>query len=272
MTYRGLILDDTCANLVYICPKTSTTMSDMSDRFDNTTGKDLPSSDRYPIDKIKAFIRAKISNDGQDLRNRAIEMIHFVETDEEMVPVFEALLRSDQLDLQLDGIRALGALKCAIGATLLIDFYEHKEESDAVTDAILVALGEIGGVESLNFLEHFLDSHFGRREEIDEHGMLAVESLTVLAVRGVEKARDIIIRMCDSPAWNLRESCAFAFGVIFGNRSAIPPQIYELLTLLTKDENINVRIAAYSSLDDIVGLDQAGRVKLQEAREKQVFG
>ena len=48
--------------------------------------------------------------------------------------------------------------------------------------------------------------------------------------------------------------------------------MYDLLVQLTKDKNTNVQIAAYMSLDEIVGLDEANKKILADARNKQVFG
>jgi len=74
-----------------------TIVSDMSELL-ASSDHSLDSDSENHIDEIKDFIRENIDHPEPDRRNKALEMVHFVESDEQLVPLFEQLLRSKAED------------------------------------------------------------------------------------------------------------------------------------------------------------------------------
>jgi len=231
-------------------------------------------------DELKARMFATICRDllseDEKVRFNAINLIEYFECDPRLAEYIVALFEQPQITFIRAGIQALGAWKHSDGVSLLINFLtnaNHASKLPELEEDIILSLGLIGGDDALEFLENYtLQRYDHRPNEEDALGMAGVEGIARIAGCGHDRALKFLVKGCSHAAWNMRESCADCIGVLYGGKEEIPKYAYDLLIEMTKDGNKNVRIAAYMSLDAIVGLDENNKKILAEARHKQIFG
>ncbi|HMW31792.1 MAG TPA: HEAT repeat domain-containing protein [bacterium] len=218
-----------------------------------------------------------IYNEDTEKRREAIDLICHFECDPRLEEPLMKLVRSTDARFVLSGIVGLGNWRHTDGAEVLIEMINHPTpgvlwDMEMLQEA-LIALGRIGGQEPLAFLKTYAHQRYHDHDGgEDTLGMAAIEAITEIATHGQHGAVEFLIEGCRSLAWNMREACADSFSVVYAGKEQLPKNVYETLVTLTKDENKNVRIAAYMSLDDIVGLDEKNKQILADARHKQVFG
>lgn len=228
-------------------------------------------------EEIFAVITRNILSADEVERNDALHLIPYLECDPRLSDYLHALMNDADPNRILTGIIGLGLWAHSDGFAALINFLTDANNKDVITpeieEEIIISIGNIGGHESFDFLKNYcLQRYLQNPDDEDALGMAAVEGITQIAHKGHGEALKFLMEASTHPAWNMRESCADGFGVIFRGKEKIPKPIYDLLIRLSKDKNTNVQIAAYMSLDDIVGLDEANKKILGEARNKQVFG
>lgn len=231
--------------------------------------------EEYREEMFRVLVRDLLSPEGTK-RYTALQWIQYFECDPRLSPYLGALLGDTDMDRVRDGVDGLGEWAHTDGTALLINFMtdaHNAERLDAdMEQRILVALGKIGGPDALQFLENYtLQRYREHSSESDDLGMTGVEAIAHIASNGHGEAADFIMKGCDHHAWNLREACADALGLLYSGRESVPKNVYDTLMRLSKDSNKDVRIAAFLSLDDIVGLDEQNKALLEEARQKQVF-
>lgn len=232
-------------------------------------------------DEVKEqYFRAiveNIFNADEAKRREAIHLIQYFECDPRLAEPLSTLLRAEDPAWALTGIEGLGLWRHSDAATLLIQYYQSARfqtfRTEISEEALLVALGYVGGIESLEFLKAYaVERYDAQTSEEDALGMAAVEGITQIAMRGHSNAIEFLLSRSSHPAWNFREACADGFSVIFAGKKELPKAVYDRLMLMTKDDNKDVRIAAYLALDAIVGLDEKNKEILNNARHRQVFG
>lgn len=239
-------------------------------------GESAIDRDAYREEMFRALLRDILSPEDKK-RYTALRLIQYFECDPRLTPYLTTLLNDPDTARMRDGVEGIGEWAHSDGTSLLINFFtdaHHADRIDAdVEQQILVALGKIGGPDALQFLQNYtfqrFDVHPGG---LDDLGMTGVEAVAQIATRGHLEAVEFLLKGCTHEHWNCRESCASALGLVFGGRESVPKAVYETLMALSKDENKHVCIAAFMSLDEIVGLDERNQHRLQEARQKQVFG
>jgi hypothetical protein len=233
-------------------------------------------SEEIREDLFRTMSRDLLSEDDEK-RYRALNLIQYFECDPRLGALMNALLQDPDARRMRDGIEAIGAWGHTDGSTMLIDFMTNTSKRDRLTDEvqldILVSLGRIGGPESLEFLRHYTLERFNLHvPDEDALGMAGVEAVASLATRGNSEAIEFLLKGCEHASWNMREACADSLSLVFAGHESIPRRVYDVLVRLSQDADQNVRIAAYMSLDDIVGLDAENKKILEEARHRQVFG
>ncbi|MBX7153102.1 HEAT repeat domain-containing protein [bacterium] len=248
---------------------------------DDDNDMSVPEPSEEELDELKSRLFKRLvddlASDDEKRRYEALTLVPYFEADPRLIPYFTALFSTNDISKKRDVIRGLGAWRHSDGVAMLINFLTdtHNREllEQGLEEDVILALGEIGGLDALEFLINYATARYETyREQEDALGMASVEGITQIAIHGHDKALEFLVRNTDHPAWNLRESCANAFSVIYGGKEKIPKTVYDLLIRLSKDDNKDVRIAAYMSLDAIVGLDDANKKILNEARHKQIFG
>ena len=219
--------------------------------------------------------RDLLSEDEQ-VRFNAINLIEYFECDPRLAQFILMLFEREDIQLTRAGVQALGAWRHSDGVPLLINFLTNANNANRLPELeeeIILSLGRIGGSDALEFLENYTLQRFAdHKNDEDCLGMAGIEGIASIAAKGHDRAVQFLMRGCKQSSWNMRESCADSFGVLFSGKEKISKNVYDLLMQLTKDENKNVRIAAYLSLDAIVGLDEQNKKILAEARHKQIFG
>ncbi|NUM79406.1 HEAT repeat domain-containing protein [bacterium] len=248
---------------------------------DDSEEMNIPEPSQEELDELKSKIFKRltedIASDDEKKRYEALTLVPYFEADPRLSPYFTALFETTDISRKRDIIRAIGAWRHSDGVAMLINFLTntHNQEllEQGLEEDVILALGEIGGLDALEFLINYATARYEtHREQEDALGMASVEGITQIAMHGHDKALAFLVKNTEHPAWNLRESCANAFSVIYGGKEKIPKTVYDLLIRLSKDDNKDVRIAAYMSLDAIVGLDEANKKILNDARHKQIFG
>lgn len=228
-------------------------------------------------EEIYAVITKNILSSDEVERNDALHLIPYLECDPRLTDYLLALVNDSDPNRVLSGIIGLGLWRHSDGFTTLINFFTDANNQELITpgieEEIIISIGNIGGHESFDFLKNYSLQRFAQNtDNEDALGMAAVEGITQIAQKGHPEALKFLMEGSTHPAWNMRESCADGFGVIFRGKEKIPKPVYDLLIQLSKDKNTNVQIAAYMSLDEIVGLDDTNKKILADARNKQVFG
>lgn len=243
---------------------------------DERGGMDPDDAEEFKEEIYAVFARNILSADEVE-RNDALHLIPYLECDPRLSDFLHALMKDTDPERVLTGIIGLGLWAHSDGFSTLINFMTDARNTERITPAIeeeiIIAIGNIGGHESYDFLKNYSLQRYGQNSaDEDALGMAALEGITQIARKGHPEALKFLMESSLHPAWNMREACADGFGVIFKGKEKIPKPVYDLLIQLTKDKNTNVQIAAYMSLDDIVGLDEANKKILENARHKQVFG
>lgn len=233
-------------------------------------------SERWKKTAYEAILR-DITSEFENTRFNAVSLIEHFEGDPRLQPLLAGLLSSDQEHLLVTALMGIGEWRHSEGAGMVIDFLTDANRREKITEQVeeeaILSLGHVGGSESLDFLGNYAVQRFkDHEEEEDSRGMAAVEGIAQIAMRGDASAVRFLIDKAGHAAWNMRETCADALGMVFRGKEAIPKLVYDTLITLTKDPNRDVQIAAYLSLDDIVGLDEVNKKILKEARHKQIFG
>jgi hypothetical protein len=225
-------------------------------------------------EELFCFFKLNILSGDSQKRFEAVEAAGQLEYDPRLTGYFSDLLNDPDADRNLTGISGIGAWKHSDGTEMLINYFTAQNNACRITEAmeetLICSLGSVGGDQALEFLIHYIKDHFRHHNDVDALGMVAVESITRIASRGHEHALRYLIENCRHASWNLRESCAAGLGALYHGKESIPRPAYDILMMLTKDENLNVRIAAYMSLDEIIGLDEKNKTLLIEARHKQI--
>ncbi len=206
----------------------------------------------------------------EDKREAAVHLISHFECDERLEQPLLKLLNANDEKFVLSGIQAVGLWRHSDGMThlkalLAKNQYPHLEEE------IIIAMGNIGGIEGFRFLKDYTLSRFQDIAVESPMGMVGVEGITQIAMHGNVEALQFLIDHCRHPSWNLRETCADSLSVVFQGKEELPKSVYNMLIELTKDDNKDVRIAAYVSLDELIGLDEKNRDILLDARKKQIL-
>lgn len=232
--------------------------------------------DEYREEMFRALLRDILSPEDKK-RYTALRLIQYFECDPRLAPYLTTLLNDPDTSRMRDGVEGIGEWAHSDGTSLLINFFtdaHHADRIDAdMEQQILVALGKIGGPDALQFLQHYTLQRFELHPDgPDDLGMTGVEAVARIATHGHTDAVEFLMKGCAHTHWNCRESCANALGLVFGGRESVPKAVYETLMTLSRDENKHVCIAAFMSLDDIVGLDERNQRRLREARQKQIFG
>lgn len=242
------------------------------------TGDEEPDrdSDEEYRERLFSFFKQHILSDDSQKRFEAVEAAGQLEYDQRLTVYFAALLKDDDIARNLTGICGIGAWKHTDGAEMLINYFTAENHTAKITpdieEALLCALGAVGDPQALEFLIDYTGNRFIDKDAQDDLGMASVESITQIAGRGHERALQFLIDHARHESWNLREACAAGLGTLYRGKEALPKAVYEILMELTKDRNSNVRIAAYMSLDEIIGLDEKNKTLLRDARHKQIFG
>ncbi len=219
-----------------------------------------------------AYIARYLVGEDSDRRIDALNLIRFMECDPRLADLLLSLARHDKPEWRLIGVQALGAWRHSDGVALLIDLLDEPL-SPELEEAAILSLGQIGGFDALYYLTAYATQRYDlNRMQADILGMAALEGIGQIAQRGHSEAVQFLLTSCSHDAWNMREASADCLGMIYGGKKKVPRVVYDTLVMLSKDANKDVRIAAYMSLDAIVGLDEENKKKLDDARRKQVFG
>lgn len=221
---------------------------------------------------LYAYIVRYLVGDDRDRRIDALNLIRYLECDPRLSNLLLALARHDNPEWRLIGIQALGAWRHSDGAALLIEMFDQPMDAE-MEEAAILSIGQIGGIDALQFLSEYASRRYQDHvEQADVLGMAALEGIGQIAQHGHVEAVQFLLQSCSHAAWNMREVSADCLGTIYDGKESIPRIVYDTLVALTKDDNKDVRIAAYMSLDAIVGLDEENKKKLHDARQKQIFG
>jgi HEAT repeat protein len=230
---------------------------------------------------FKRILLEKIAKDilseDEEKRYEALSLIERFECDPRLADFFTLLLKDSDPGHVRTAVMALGIWRHSDGVAMLINFLTDAKNKDLISpsleEEIILSIGTIGGVDALEFLENYAKQRFDFHiSDEDNLGMAAIEGIAQIAGKGHSSALRFLMDGCEHASWNMREACADSFSVLFKGKEKIPKRVYELLTELSHDENKDVRIAAYMSLDEIVGLDEANKKILADARHKQIFG
>lgn len=255
-------------------------MLDDPEEFNEEEFNESPLSDdeRQALrDELYHFFIRYIDSEVPKERERAVQAVAGLECDPRLTEPLRRLIRDNDPEKYTLAIRCIGLWKHTDGSDLLIHFMtdmaNQSKWNEPLVESVLNALGEIGDAAAYEFLSHYALEAFDQdTDRISPLGMACNESMLTIARKGHEGALQYLINGCRHPAWNMRESCAACFGALYSGKSSLPKIVYETLMHLTRDENRNVRIAAYMSLDEIIGLDEDNRKILREAREQQIHG
>ena len=226
-------------------------------------------------DSLLTYFIGHIGSDDEYDREQSLRVIRQLECDPGLSGILEHMLRDTDKKKNALAIECIGLWKHTDGTDMLINFMTDAANRDKITDelieSVLIALGQIGDPGAFEYLSRYALTEFSRNESgICAAGMVCNESIMAMAARGQEKALRFLISGCRHPVWNMRESCAACLGAVYNGKDSLPKSVYEELMRLTSDENRNVRIAAYMSLDEIIGLDESNKRKLADARNKQM--
>lgn len=243
---------------------------------DERGGMDPDDAEEFKEEIYTVITKNILSEDAVE-RNDALHLIPYLECDPRLSDYLHALMKDTDPNRILTGIIGLGLWAHSDGFSTLINFLTDAGNKDMITpeieEEIIISIGNIGGHESFEFLKNYSLQRYGQNSsDEDALGMAAVEGITQIAQKGHPEAVKFLMDNSTHPAWNMREACADSFSVLYKGKEKIPRPVYDLLVQLTKDQSTNVQIAAYMSLDEIVGLDEANKKVLAEARHKQVFG
>lgn len=221
---------------------------------------------------LYAYIVRYLVGEDHDRRIDALNLIRYLECDPRLAELLLTLARHDNAEWRLIGIQALGAWRHSDGVALLIEMFERPMDAD-MEEAAILSIGQIGGIDAFQFLCDYAGRRYHDHvEQADPLGMAALEGIAQIAQHGHAEAVQFLLQSCHHAAWNMREASADCLGIIYGGKESIPRIVYDTLVTLSKDDNKDVRIAAYMSLDAIVGLDEENKKKLHDARQKQIFG
>ncbi len=228
-------------------------------------------------DSLLTYFIHHICSEDEVERGQALRAVRELECDPGLSGILEHMLRDNDKMKNALAVECIGLWKHTDGTDMLINFMTDAANQEKFTDdlieSVLIAFGQIGDPGAFEYLSRYALSEFGLNENgISSAGMTCIESIMAMATRGQEKALRFLISGCRHPAWNMRESCAACLGAVYAGKDSLPKAVYEELMRLTADDNRNVRIAAYMSLDEIIGLDEPNKNKLAEARAKQMSG
>lgn len=243
---------------------------------DDRPDTDPDDAEELKLEMFTALVRNILSSDDVE-RNDALHLIPYFECDPRLADYLYTLMRDEDPNRLLTGIIGLGLWRHSDGFSVLINFFTDAGNRSIITpeieEEIVISIGNIGGHEAFEFLRNYSLQRYGQNlDDEDALGMAAVEGIAQIAKRGHAEALRFLMDNADHAAWNMRESCADSFSVLYQGKEKIPRPVYDLLVKLSKDVNRNVQIAAYMSLDEIVGLDEANKKVLADARHKQIFG
>jgi hypothetical protein len=243
---------------------------------DDDEGSERQDAEEFKEEIYAAVARNILSSDEVE-RNDALHLIPYLECDPRLADYLFALMNDTDPSRLLSGIIGLGLWRHSDGFSALINFFTDANNKDIITPEIeeetVISIGQIGGHEAFEFLKNYALQRYGQNSsDEDALGMAAVEGIAQIAKRGHTEAVRFLMDNAEHTAWNMRESCADSFSVLYQGKEKIPRPVYDLLVKLSKDVNRNVQIAAYMSLDEIVGLDEANKKILADARHKQIFG
>ncbi len=250
--------------------------SDREPEFDEPDETDPADSEDFRKDLLGKIAKDILSEDVEK-RFQALSLIEQFECEPQLADFFSVLLSDPDPDHIRTGVIGMGIWRHSDGVAMLINFLTDAHNKDVLTgpleEEIILSIGSIGGLDALEFLENYAKQRFDfHTSEEDSLGMAAIEGITRMAGNGHSGAVSFLISGCGHPAWNMRETCADSFSVLFKGKEEIPKRVYDALMKCSRDENKNVRIAAFLSLDEIVGLDEPNKKLLADARHKQVFG
>jgi hypothetical protein len=243
---------------------------------DERGGMDPEDAEEFK-EEIYSVVTKNILSSDEIERNDALHLIPYLECDPRLSDYLHALMNDTDPARILTGIIGLGLWAHSDGFSTLINFLTDANNKELITpeieEEIIMAIGNIGGHEAFEFLKNYsLQRYSQNSSDEDAPGMAAVEGITQIAKKGHGEALKFLMENSSHPAWNMRESCADSFSVLYSGKEKMPRPVYDLLIKLSKDVNTNVQIAAYMSLDEIVGLDEANKKVLADARHRQVFG
>lgn len=258
---------------------------DKSDEFDNEYDSDEPENgadeavsgdnDRAYRDAMYDYFVKHIGSADRKERDQAIATVSELECDPRLSGILERMITDADPETNAAAVECIALWKHTDGTDLLINFMTSADNQAKLTEpfreSVLLALGQTGDQAAYEYLSHYSVAEFDRAPgSVSVSGMACNESIMVIASRGHEGALRFLTDGCRHAAWNMRESCAACLGALFGGKSGFPKTVYDELMRLTTDDNKNVRIAAYMSLDEIIGLDAANKKILSEARTKQI--
>lgn len=246
------------------------------DEYEHSDEMDSDDSEDFRKDLLGKIAKDILSEDVEK-RYQALSLIEQFECDPQLADFFSVLLSDSDADHVRTAVIGLGIWRHSDGVEMLINFLTDARNKDVLTgqleEEIILSIGAIGGLDALEFLENYAKQRFDfHTSEEDSLGMAAIEGITRMAGKGHASAVHFLVTGCDHPSWNMRETCADSFSVLFKGKEEIPKRVYDALMKCTGDENKDVRIAAYLSLDEIIGLDEPNKKLLADARYKQVFG
>ncbi len=226
-------------------------------------------------DAMYEYFAKHIISDHPDERNKAIQAMNDLECDPRLTDIIQSLLKDSDPEKNTIAVECIGLWKHSDGTSMLIDYMtmvaNDYKLSENFKESVLLALGQIGDPMAFEFLVHYSQSEYEHNVgTVSILGMACNESIMAIASRGHESAIQFLISGCRHNAWNMRESCAACLGSLYSGKESLPKAVYEELKRLTNDENRNVRIAAFMSLEEIVGLDKSNKQKLADARNKQI--
>ena len=226
-------------------------------------------------DSLLTYFIQHICSEDEFERRQALRAVRELECDPGLSGILEHMLRDNDKIKNTLAVECIGLWKHTDGTDMLINFMTDAANREKITDelieSVLIALGQIGDPGAFEYLSRYALTEFSRNESgVCAAGMVCNESIMTMATRGQEKALRFLISGCRHSSWNMRESCAACLGAVYAGKDSLPNAVYEELMRLTADENRNVRIAAYMSLDEIIGLDESNKRKLAEVRNKQM--
>ncbi len=210
-----------------------------------------------------------IVSDDDNVRESALGLISYFECDERLDGYFKKMIQCDQEKLIKTGIIAVGLWGHSNGISYLKEFHQKNKYPEFEED-VLTSIGQIGGIEGLTFLKEYSLKQFDNPSVESSIGMICVEGIALIAMHGHSDAVLFLVEACRHASWNLRECAAGCLGIVFQGREQLPKIVYDTLIQLTKDSNKDVRIAAYVSLDSLIGLDEKNKKILEEARKRQI--
>ncbi len=242
-----------------------------NDADESVSGDD----DRAYRDAMYDYFVKHIGSADRKERDQAVATVSELECDPRLSGILERMITDADPETNAAAVECIALWKHTDGTDMLINFMTSADNQAKLTEtfreSILLALGQTGDQAAYEYLIHYSVAEYERAPgSVSVSGMACNESIMFIASRGHEGALRFLTDGCRHAAWNMRESCAACLGALYGGKSGLPKTVYDELMRLTSDENKNVRIAVYMSLDEIIGLDEANKNILSEARAKQI--